>query len=200
MKTSKTCTVVGCLALFTALSPLALSGQNRGMANGAGGQMGDAMGMMGQSMMGQGMMGGGMMQMMGQGMGMMGTGGPSPAMILRMGNALALTDKQRSQLEAIRDEHQADATPMMSDMRSAQREAMDALAGDSPDLEAYEAALRAGANRMIEAHVAMARAAVEARSVLTAEQRDQLEGGMSMLQGMMGQDGSGMMMGPGASR
>ena len=133
--------------------------------------------------------------MMGQGMGMMATGGPSPATILRMGEALELTDEQRTRLQGIQDRY-ADAArmPMQSVMEAHGRGAA-ALQGDSPDFEAYERALRDGAARMVEAHVAMARAAAEARTVLTEEQRARLENVGHMMRGMMG--GGGGMMGPG---
>jgi VIT1/CCC1 family predicted Fe2+/Mn2+ transporter len=62
-----------------------------------------------------------------------------------------------------------------------------ALEGESPDFEAYERALSRGAEQMVLAHVAMARAATEACDVLTDEQRERLRGGAQMMQGMMGQ-------------
>jgi Spy/CpxP family protein refolding chaperone len=147
--------------------------------------MGQGMGGMMQ-MMGQGMMGGGMMQMMGQGMGMMATGGPGPAMILRMGDALELTDEQRSQLEAIQSEYSEAVQPHMGSMMEAHQNARAALEGDSPDFDAYEEALQEGADRMVDAHVAMARAAAEARDVLTEEQHQRLQSSTQMMRGMMG--------------
>ncbi len=156
------------------------------------GMMGQGMGMSGMM---QQMMGPGMMQMMGQGMGMMATGGPSPATILRMGEALELTDEQTTRLQGIQGRYtDAARMPMQSVMETHGRAAA-ALEGDSPDFEAYESALRDGAARMVEAHVAMARAAAEARTVLTEEQRARLENVGHMMRGMMG--GGGGMMGPG---
>ncbi|MEX1258514.1 MAG: Spy/CpxP family protein refolding chaperone [Gemmatimonadota bacterium] len=160
---------------------------------GGGMGMGGMMQMMAQGMMGGGMMGPEMMQMMGQGMGMMATGGPGPAMILRMGDALNLTAEQRSRLEAIQAQYSESVQPLMAVAMEAHGNAAAALEGDSPDLAAYEQGLRESADRMVEAHVAMARAAVEARNVLTAEQREGLAGGMQMMQGMMGQGRGGMM-------
>ncbi len=158
------------------------------------GMNGGGMGMGGMmQMMGQGMMGPEMMQMMGQGMGMMATGGPGPAMILRMGDALNLTEEQRSQLEAIQTEYSDSVEPLMTEVMEAHQEAAAALEGDAPDLEAYERAIRQGAARMVEAHIAMARAAAEARDVLTDEQRQQLQGGMQMMQMMQGMMGGSMM-------
>jgi uncharacterized membrane protein len=179
-----------------------LSAQGRGMRGGmpdAMPGMGDGMGMdgmmqmMAQGMMGEGMMGPDMMDMMGQGMGMMATGGPAPAMILRMGDALSLTEQQRTRLQAIQTEYSNAVQPLMAAVMQAHQNAAMALEGDSPDLAAYERALREGTGPMVEAHVAMARAAAEARDVLTEAQREQLQGGMQMMQGMMGPGQRGMM-------
>lgn len=189
-------TAVTCSLLLVATAATA---QQRGMnmqgMDGMPGMMGQQQMMMG-GMTGQGMMGSGMMQMMGQGMGMMATGGPAPQMILRMEDALGLTGEQVSRLEEIRDEFSGTRQEHMSAAMSAHQEARRALEGDSPDFGAYGEALYEAADRMVEAHVSMARAAHETRQVLTEEQRNQLGEGMGMMQGMMGggmmQDG-GMM-------
>jgi Spy/CpxP family protein refolding chaperone len=61
-----------------------------------------------------------------------------------------------------------------------------ALEGEAPDWEAYEESLRAAADIMVQTHLAMARAAKEARDVLTAEQREELEAhGLETMRGMM---------------
>jgi Spy/CpxP family protein refolding chaperone len=147
-------------------------------------------GMMMGGMMGQGMMGSGMMQMMGQGMGMMPTGGPGPASLLRMRDALELTEPQVARLEAIQAEVQTTVQPQRSAMMSTHTAAAQALQGDSPDFDAYQQDLQAAANIMVQAHVAMARAQVEARAILTPDQRERLETrGMQMMQGVMGAGG-----------
>ena len=115
-------------------------------------------------------MGPGMMEMMGQGMGMMATGGPGPAMILRMGEALDLKDEQRNQLQAIQSEYSDSVEPLMAAV-----------------MEAHQ---------MVQAHVAMAQAAAEGGHVLTEEQPSQLQGSIQVMRGMTGQGQSGMM-GPG---
>lgn len=159
-------------------------------------QMHEMMQMMGQGMSGAGMMGPGMMGMMDRGMGMMATGGPGPATILGMGDALALDEDQKTRLEAIEADYRSTVQPLMSQAMEAQGRAASALDGDPPDFDAYEDALHAATDPMIEAHAAMARAAFEAREVLTEEQRDKLAGGMQSMQGMMGAGqggGAGMM-------
>ncbi len=188
--------ISGVMMLFAASGLSAQDPQTPGQSPEA--QMG--MGQMMQ-MMGEGMMGSGMMQMMGQGMGMMPSGGPSPAMILRMGEALDLTDQQRTELEAIQEQYSESAQPHMTGMMEAHRSARAALESDPPDIDAYEEALREGADRMVQAHVAMARAAAEARDVLTDVQRQELQEGMQMMRGMMmGQGQPGGMMGRGTPR
>lgn len=139
------------------------------------GMMHEMMGERMMTMMGQGMMGRGMMQMMSEGMGMMPTGGPAPSMLLRMREALELSDEQVSRLEEIRDRHGARShAPGDSGMMEAPQNAAAMLEGDEPDLDAYEAELRDLADRMVEVHVRMTRAALEARDVLTDEQRARL--------------------------
>jgi Spy/CpxP family protein refolding chaperone len=161
----------------------------------AAGSMGMAQGMMMGGMMGQGMMGSGMMQMMGQGMGMMATGGPGATAILRMHDALNLTDDQVKRLEKIQQDLQTTVQPQMAAMMSTQNAAAQALRGDSPDFNAYQQSLQAAANVMVQAHVAMARSQVEARNVLTTEQRQKLQTqGGQMMQGTMGAYGWGDMM------
>lgn len=161
------------------------------------GMMGQGVGMGGMMpMMCEGMMGPGMMEMMGQGMGMMATGGPGPAMILRMGEALDLTDEQRTQVQAIESEYSDSVQPLMAAVMEAHQDAATALQGDSPDFGAYERALREAADQMVQAHVAMAQAAADGGGVLTEEQRQQLQGSMQMMRGMMSQ-GRSKMMGPG---
>ncbi|NIT86058.1 MAG: periplasmic heavy metal sensor [Gemmatimonadetes bacterium] len=169
-----------------------MPGMHRPPSDTVPGMMGPGM-MMG-GMMGQGMMGAGMTRMMG--MGMMATGGPGPTMLLRMRDALELTDDQVSRLEAIREDHSGDHRAAMGSAISAHRRAAEALHGASPDFQAYEDALGEAADHMVRAHVTMARASVQAREVLTAEQRERLHSGMRMMQEMMGEPG----MGPGMMR
>lgn len=161
--------------------------------------MGMAHGMMMGGMMGQGMMGSGMMQMMGQGMGMMATGGPGPMTMLRLREALELTDEQVTRLESIQRDFQSTTQTQMSAATASHGAAAESLQGDPPDLEAYQRGLQGAANIMVQAHVAMARAAVEARGVLTPEQLERLRvEGTQMMHSMMGGYGwRGMMRDPG---
>jgi len=145
--------------------------------------MGMARGMMTGGMMGQGVMGSGMMGMMGQGMGVVATGGPGAAAMLSMREGLGLTDEQVGRLEAIRDEFARTAQPQMNAMMASHAAAATALKADPPDLDAYQQGLQAAANIMVQTHVAMARSQLEAQGVLTPEQLERLEARGSQMMG-----------------
>lgn len=144
---------------------------------------------MGAGMMCMAMMGGGDMH---TGMAMM-SGAPPAAMILRAADALALTPEQRTRLEAIRTQADEAVQPHMQAGMAAHHKAMQALRGDSPDLAAYEAALKEAANHMLAMQVAAARAGIDARAVLTAEQRAKLADTTTMMHEMMCGSSGGMM-------
>jgi Spy/CpxP family protein refolding chaperone len=71
---------------------------------------------------------------------------------------------------------------------------------ERPDWSGYETQFRQAADHFVRAHVAMSRAMADARDVLTAEQRTQLEGSLAVMrevmqghmQQMMGGMGPGM--------
>lgn len=143
-----------------------------------------AMMQMMQRMHGQnGMMGSGMMGMAG-----------GPAMILRLAESLDLTDDQVERLEALRDSAQSGMRQHMMQGMQAMQTARELVEGESPDLGTYEETLREAANHMVLAHTAMARAAVEARGLLTPQQRDRLALARSMMQEMRAGMMQGMMM------
>lgn len=154
--------------------------------------MGTTRGMMMGGMMGQGMMGSGMMSMMGEGTGMMATGGPGPVTLLRMRDELELTDEQVRHLEEVQERFHSETESHMTTMMSEHEQAAETLQGETPDLDAYQQSLQAAANIMVQFHVAMARAAAEGREVLTPEQLERLRGqGPQMMRGMMGRYGWG---------
>lgn len=155
----------------------------------------------GGMMQGQpGMMQGGMMQMMRgmhgqQGMmgGMMGMAA-GPGVILGLRESLELTEDQVTRLEALRESTRQQMHGHMMEGMQTMRSAWELLDSDSPDLDAYEARLREASDHMVLAHTAMARAAVEARELLTADQRERLELARSMMQEMrQGEMPQGMM-------
>jgi hypothetical protein len=145
-----------------------------------------ARGMMMGGMMGQGMVGSGMMGMMGQGMGMLATGGPGPAALLRIRDALELTDEQVSTLESMRADLQGQMQGRMTAMMTAHQATAAALNSETPNWDAYQGNLETAADLMVQTHVMIARAARDARDVLTDEQRETLEArGTQMMRGMM---------------
>ena len=153
-----------------------------GGAMGGHAMMGGAGAMQGQSMMGgDGMMG--LMQDM----------GPSPAALLGAADHLGLTPGQVSRLEALAmslgESHQAHMDAAMA----ARQEAAGALGAESADLDAYERELKSAAEHMVQAHMVMIRAGLDASAVLTPEQRAELHSGMalmgSMACGMMSEEG-----------
>jgi hypothetical protein len=162
----------------------------------------------------EGMMGQGMMQMCpmmgGQAMagheGKMSRGGMAGmdhamagAGALFGGVDLGLTSDQRAELDAVvataREEHRAH----MREAMSVQAGAAEALTGPQPDLGAYERTVQEAATHMAAAHVALAKASVEARSLLTPDQVAKLPQGAQLFNTMMcGMMGGEMMDGPAA--
>lgn len=143
------------------------------MHGGTGGMMGRPMSQM-QGMMGAAMMGHGMMM-----------GAAGPGMLLRVKGTLDLTDAQVSRLEALQQKLSQEHEQHETAAGEAQRAAAEALSAEQPDLAAFQARLQEAAGHRVQAHVAAARAAVEARAVLTDEQRAKLHSGMAMMRDIM---------------
>lgn len=120
------------------------------------------------------------MGMMGDGLGM----APLPAKLLGARDALGLTDEQATALAELASEFEGKQGDHMVKHMQERRTAQDALAGG--DLEVYERHLRAVADHMVEAHLAMAEVSQRARALLTADQIDQLERSMAMMGHMRG--------------
>jgi Spy/CpxP family protein refolding chaperone len=156
--------------------------------------------MMGQGMTHQGMMGEGMMQgmmpmqmMRDMDMGMIMAGVPAPAMILGAAESLNLTDAQKTRLEALQKQFTETVQAHMQEAMVAQHRAAQTLGGDKPDVSAYESALKDAMNHLIMARVASARTSLDARAVLTADQRSKLMSLSNMMHGMIGGMMDGMM-------
>ncbi|MFQ5890071.1 MAG: Spy/CpxP family protein refolding chaperone [Gemmatimonadota bacterium] len=148
-------------------------------------------------MMGVGTGKGGMQ--MGRGTGMMGTMGPSAAMILKQKEALELTDSQVQRLEEIQKES-AEARGARTARVSALREQlMEVQNGDDPDLSRVESLLTDLADLHVQACMRSLRSGQRAMEVLTPEQRPKVRYGMRMMREMMSEcrqmddDASGMM-------
>jgi len=113
-----------------------------------------------------------------------------------MGRSLDLTDEQTSRLQEIRDRYATTRNQGMRDAMAARRNAAAEIRKETPDFSVYEKALTEAGRNMVEARLAAAHAAVDARDVLTSKQRQKLETGLEMLREMMGgpgmRDGGGM--------
>lgn len=179
-------TFAALVAIMLAAAPAMAQGHHGARADSSRG-----MGMMqGQS----GMMQGGMMQMMHGRSGMMMGMAMGPGMVLRLQQSLDLTDSQVTELETLRDSARSTMRQHMMQGMQVMRAAAELLSSDSPDLDGYETRLREATNHMVLAHTAMARAAVEARQVLTPEQRERLSLARQMMHEMQpGMMGGGMM-------
>lgn len=90
--------------------------------------------------------------------------------------ALGLTADQTQELESLMTRTHEAAHPHMQMAMEAGARAGELLEAERPDLAAYEERLEEAAAHMIQAHTAMARATVEARGLLTPEQRTRLSG------------------------
>ncbi len=199
---------------LAALAAAPLGAQQTGTMHGAGheGMMGQGTMQMcsmmgGREMMGaQGMMDGheGMMSggtMAGHhGMAAGGMGGMDPAMMgagaLFGGVDLALTPDQQTRLDDLVAKARQERLTHMQAAMSVQADAAGALVGSEPDMGAYERALQEAATHMVQAHMAVAKASVEARALLTPEQLAKLPEGAQLMNTMMcGMMGSGSMMG-----
>ncbi len=127
---------------------------------------------------------------MGQGMmGMM--SGPGPEIVLMQKDALALSESQVERLQALASEAKEARQEHLQEIQPLHQQAQAALAGDTPDLAAYESALRAAAEHQVALQLQAARQFQQALAVLTPEQRSNLRYGMRLMHGMM----SGGMMG-----
>lgn len=144
---------------------------------GTAGMHGQRMGMRGQGTMGMhGHTGGATM-------GAMGSLSLGPGMLLRVSDALGLTPEQVEQLTALRERTRDQQQAQMQAASDGCRTAASALEGDAPDLDAYAEALNEVADHMVAAQVTLARTAIEARELLTAEQIGKLDDVLSTAHG-----------------
>jgi hypothetical protein len=152
----------------------------------------DMMGMMGRmmTMMAQmhRTMGGGMAPgMMGEGMmgGMMDM--DCPCLPLRLRGALGLSEDQVRRIGQIEERSRKEQAEHARLAMEAQRAGMAALHAQQPNLREYEARMREAASHGVDAQLALASGSVEARAVLTAEQREKLRSAMEAMGELMGE-------------
>ena len=182
------------------------------MGPGTMGPPGGGMMMGGQGQPGMHGMPGMMMGGMGMGLGMMGMGrmnprGGAPAerplisIILEHREGLNLTAEQEQKLRAIRADYEKDALRQGAEVRVAEVDLRESLAGEAPDLGKVEGEVKKIAAMQGELRFRRIRALEAGKAVLAKEQRQQLDRLMRqhpmMGGGMMGGGmGHGMMMGP----
>jgi Spy/CpxP family protein refolding chaperone len=160
------------LSILLLLDSQAGAGQTPKPGPGKGGGM--------QHSMGQGMM------MCSEGMGSMMMSSTDPAMLLRAAEVLGLNARQKTTLQAIQTRHASTIASNQQQAKTAHQKLGDLLNAERPDLAAFEAALNQASTFGVNAHVAMARAAVEARAVLSKEQREKANSLASMMHGGRG--------------
>lgn len=121
---------------------------------------------------------------------------PGPAMLLRLEATLSLTDEQVAELEAMQTETHEAMQAHHEAAEAARARAHEAMMADTPDLQAFQAALEEAAQHEVQGHVVMARAHLQAAEVLSAEQSATLE---TLMMGMheMHRDGMDPMQGGG---
>ncbi len=110
---------------------------------------------------------------------------PNPAMLLRMKDALGLSAAQVTQLQQVQQQGSSAMQEHMREAMQAHERGRQLLRADAPDMTAVETTAKQAAEHMALAHVAMIRAGVDARKVLTADQRQKLQTGMAMMRAMM---------------
>jgi len=101
-----------------------------------------------------------------------------PAVILQRQERLKLTAVQTTRLQALQTQARGDCAHHMQLAIAAQQAGNQILGAATPDLAAYAAKLKEASAHTVEAQVAMAKGAVEARKVLTAGQRQAIQSRM----------------------
>ena len=102
-------------------------------------------------------------------------GPPSPAMILEHRDQLKLTSAQVTRLTALQRQAEPECTKHMNLAMAAHMTANRMLGAAAPDFDVYATRVREASAHMADGHVVMAKAAVSARQLLTASQRQTLE-------------------------
>ena len=100
---------------------------------------------------------------------------PSPAMLLRHKDDLDLNATQVTQLEALQKQAQPGCMQHMQMGMTEHRAADQMLQAAKPDLTAYAAKMKEAAAHMVEGNVAMLKAGIAARDILTPAQRAKCE-------------------------
>lgn len=115
------------------------------------------------------------------GAGMMSWNVTPPQLLLGAAEQLNLTANQTQRLESIQQQAMDQRRSMMQAAMTAQQQAAAALQSDPPDVDGYTSALKQAADLRVQALSTMVRSSVDARTVLTPDQRGQLPSVMEQL-------------------
>jgi hypothetical protein len=105
---------------------------------------------------------------------------------LRLRTSLGLSADQVQRLEELALRARAARADRIRQAEAAEHAADDAMHAAAPDLTVYEGHLRAAAAHRVEARLATARAALEARAILSPAQRERLQTAIDTMHEMMG--------------
>ena len=98
----------------------------------------------------------------------------TPAMLIDHAQDLGLTSEQQAKVTQLAQTSQASCEQHMQAAEASHKAAAAVLDGAHPDVAAYQSKLREVADHIIEAHVAVVKAGLEASAVLTPAQREKL--------------------------
>lgn len=117
-----------------------------------------------------------------------------PQRLLAMQEPLELSEDQRTRLQELAEAASERSRRHMDQMMAHGQGTCEMPSGDEPDWSAYEERMGAMAAGMVAGHVSMMRTAVDARSVLSAEQIETVSSAAGMQHGMHGGEGDHAMM------
>ena len=117
--------------------------------------------------------------------------GHVPMAILHQQEALELSEEQVARVEALQDSVAALHERSMAAMKEARGGVEQAFGEDGIDVEAYRRAVRAAADRRVEARVRAAEIADRALGALDASQREKFLYGLHLMHRMHGAHGMG---------
>jgi uncharacterized membrane protein len=98
----------------------------------------------------------------------------TPTMLIHHAQDLGLTEPQQAKLGELAKSSQAACEQHLKQAVDSHRTAASLLGAAAPDVAGYQARLGEASDHLIEAHVAVVKAGIEARAMLTPAQREKL--------------------------
>jgi Spy/CpxP family protein refolding chaperone len=99
----------------------------------------------------------------------------TPAMLMHHAEDLALTAEQQAKVSELAKTSQAACEQHLDAAAAAHKAAAALLDKDAPDLAAYQAKLRETTDHVLQGHLAVVKAGLEGRAILTPEQAAKLK-------------------------